>query len=577
MAFKTITLTALWLTLVPGLAAAATSTDTITEAFGMNLHLRQRIPQAEWTTVLELADEAGVQWAREQFNWDVLEPVDDSFDFDTYDAVMSAYQAQDVQVLGLLTYSSSWASSNTGATDYEFYPPDLDAWENYVGTVAEHFAGQIDYWEIWNEPNHAGFWKGSTQEYVDLFEVASAAITAANPDAVVVLGGLSGSDSNYLDTVYETIADKTMIDVVAIHPYREAEGSFNHAPETVVDGLNTLTNDLYNMKAVMNLNGQSDTPIWLTEVGWTTADAGVSDRRQSEFLTRLYIEALVIPKVDKIFWYSFNDTSDDESYLDAHFGLVEDDYTTKPALTAYDYAKQHLNGRYFKDQTLPGAQVVDDFSASQGWEFAGTVCTDGSLNDHSNGVMQVSYKFTATSNCYAPITLNEKLPDPTRALQFKVKGDNDNTFLRVRLVDATGEIFQYNLGYMPSEWLYYVIQLDQVSSYWGGDKDGLLDQPLTLNAFVLDDTDGSLEQGELSFDDVLATPKSHTYLYRFHKDNKDVYAYWTSKQKRDLTVHLAGAGKMREYRFNKDSVLHESGSTDYKIKSDRVVKFLQTL
>ncbi|EKD76137.1 MAG: hypothetical protein ACD_43C00214G0001 [uncultured bacterium] len=553
--------------------------NTISDAFGVNMHLRQRITDSDWSTALDLANEAGVDWSREEFSWDVIESTNDQFNFASYDSVIEAYNTHDINVLGLLTYSSSWASSNPGSTEAEFYPPDLDAWSDYVSTVAAHYAGQIDYWEIWNEPNYSGFWKGTTDDYVELVETAATAIKTANPNAKIVLGGLSGADTNFLNEVFSSISDKSLIDVVAIHPYRVIDGDYNYAPETVLDGLNSLTTDIYNVKAILNFNGRSDTPIWLTEIGWTTADAGVSNRMQAEYLMRLYTIALAIPDVQKVFWYSFNDTSDDESYADAQFGLVEEDYSKKTAFSAYQYIRNNLEQRWFKDLSLPDYKIIDNFSSStgMGWKFSGTQCTNGTVNDHDHGAMQISYAFTADTNCYAPVTLNKELPNPTRALQFKVKGDNDNTLLRVRVVDATGETFQYNLGYMPKEWLYYTIQLNQPSSYWNGDKDGKLDQPITFNAFVLDDTDGSNEQGTLAIDEFYATSHADTYLYRFHKDTKDVYAYWTTNQTQSLLLDLVGAGRMREKRFGKSNITKESGDGYYHVQSQRAVKFLQTL
>jgi hypothetical protein len=289
--------------------------------------------------------------------------------------------------------------------------------------------------------------------------------------------------------------------------------------------------------------------------------------------------ALSVPDVRKVFWYSFNDTSDDESYADAQFGLVDDDFSKKTAFSAYQFAGKNLNQRWFKDQTIPEYKIIDNFTATtgNGWKFAGTECTNGTLNDHHRGTMQVTYVFTASDNCYAPITLNQTLPHPTRALQFKVKGDNDDTLLRVRVIDATGETFQYNLGYMPKEWLFYTVQLSEPASYWNGDKDGKLDQPLTFNAFIIDDTDGSKEKGTLLIDELYSSSRAETYLYRFHQGNKDTYAYWTSAGTKELLLNLVGAGRIREKRFGQASVVKESGNGYYRVQSQPAVKFLQTL
>lgn len=541
---------------LPNLVTAKDLIDV--DAFGANIHLRQRHVQDDWSDVLTAADTYGVQWAREQFNWDVIEPTDnDAFNFDTYDAVIDAYDAQEIEVLGLLTYSSSWASDNPGAADYEFYPPDLDSWSNYVETVTEHYAGRITYWEIWNEPNHDSFWKGSEADYADLLNSAVTAAQAGNSDARIVFGGLSGADYTFLEDVLPLLNDVDDIDVMAIHPYSD------DAPEK------TLTTDLYNIKAVLNRFDMAQTPIWLTEIGWETGITGVANRRQAEYLTRAYVQALSIPDVEKVFWYSLADAG-------AGYGLVDDDLVPKEAASAFAFVAEELANQWFKDQIIPGAVIMDNFVTSQGWRFSGTVCTEGSLNDHNNGKMWVKYEFTDDSNCYAPISLDKQLPNNTRALQFKAKGNNNSTVLRVRIRDSSGETFQYNFGYLPKEWLYYTIQLNQPASWWNGDGDGQLDQPLTFDSFVLDDADGLREKGTAQFDEVLVSGRSQTYLYRFHQGKKDKYAYWSTSSTRRLRVFLSGVEKIKERIWRYKDKRHKSGSGYYRLRARQTVTFLQT-
>lgn len=550
--------------------------NVVGEAFGANVHLRQRHAEDEWNDVLDAANAAGVQWGREQFNWDVIEPTDDDFSFDTYDAVVAAYGEHDINMMGLLTYSSSWASGNPGAIDYEAYPPDLDAWADYVETVTAHYADSVTYWEIWNEPNHDGFWIGDTEDYIDLVETAITAIADGNPNAKIVLGGLSGSDYDFLNDVLDGLGDPSDLDVIAIHPYRTSGDSFNYAPEELASGLNTLTTDIYNIKAVMNRYSLTDVPLWLTEVGWQTGDDGVGERTQAEYLTRLYTMALAIPDVQKVFWYTLVDTSDDESIDDTQFGLYEDDLEPKTAVSAYQYVVEELTGRWLKDQTLPQAKVVDNFSSGLGWHFAGTVCTTGSLSDHDTGKMFISYTFTADTNCYAPITLDKQLEDGTQSLLFRAKGDNNSTQLRVRVIDSTGETFQYNLGYMPKEWLYYTIQLTQPSSWWNGDRDGKLDQPIRFDSFVLDDEDGLQETGTVQFDDLTTSTKANAYQYRFHKGSKDTYAYWSTAKERRMKILLAGAGEIKERIWRYEDKIHSSGDGYYRLRARNAVTFLRT-
>ncbi|MDP3971116.1 MAG: glycosyl hydrolase [bacterium] len=560
---------------MPGIASA--NSDRIKDAFGVNVHLRERVDEADWDTVLGKVEATGAQWGREQFNWDVIEPSDGNYNWTTYDNVLQAYQDKNIEMLGLLTYSSSWASTNPGASDSEFYPPDLDAWKDYVGKVAEHYAGSVDTWEIWNEPNHEGFWKGSLKEYATYYSSAVDEIKSANPDAKVILGGVSGADAVWLDEFFSEVDDKSDIEVVAIHPYRTIDGNFNYMPERTGAGLNPLYVDIYNVKAVMNKHGFTDTPIWITEAGWTTYSGGITENMQAKYLMRFYTIALSIPNVKKVFWYTMTDSSADESYLESQFGLVDHEYKPKPAYHAYKFMQRNLNRKYFEGMNLPEYRIIDNFVSSKGWHFSETECTSGALDDHDGGTMKVYYNFTGNGNCYAPIALQKQLPGRIKALQFKVKGDNDDTTLRVRITDNKGETFQYNLGYMPKEWLFYTIQLKNYQGSWGGNNDGKLDYPLTFDSFILDDADGSLEEGTVYIDELYASKIADAYLYRFHKGHYDMYAYWNTQRAKSLLLDLTGVGQMRVKIFQKSNVLKSSGDGRFKVGGNKALRYLQTL
>jgi hypothetical protein len=95
---------------------------------------------------------------------------------------------------------------------------------------------------------------------------------------------------------------------------------------------------------------------------------------------------------------------------------------------------------------------------------------------------------------------------------------------------------------------------------------------------VLDDEDGSLSSGTMLLDDVYTSTVGRTYVYRFHKDNKDIYAYWsTAKTKKALDLFLAGAGRMRVERFLLPDIEKTSGTGHYTVRRSRTLKYLQTL
>ena len=546
----------------------------ISGAFGMNMHLRNRIAEANWDQAMSLADEAGVQWAREEFSWEVIEPTDDNYNWDEYDSVIDKYQENNIQVLGLITYSSSWASSNPGSSDYEYYMPDMTAWQDYVSNLAERYAGKVDTWEIWNEPNYEGFFKDDLEDYVDLVEASSDSIKTANPNAKIVLGGLSGADSDYLQSVYKEITNKDDFDIIALHPYRVIDGNFNYMPEKTWDGLNKLKVDLANVKAVANKNQDSKKPIWLTEMGWTTYSSGISEARQADYLLRGYAMALSVPRVKKVFWYNFRNDSDNTDYLESNFGLVDNDFSKKPAFDAFSFLKSKINNKKYLDSSLVNLDVLDNFNKTSGWEFSGAINADGTIKQNYNGTLRVYYKFLYEDNSYLPIKKEIKMPRNTKAISFKAKGNNDKTILRVRIKDRTGEMFQYNLGRLPNAYVTYRIDLDNYNSSWGGDADGKLDQPLKFHNFILDDNpDTANKKGYVYFDDLQSSKSKGTYIYHYKKGKKHSYLVWNTGKSKRRNIRFKSAKQLRVETISKSQLL-TSSTKHFMVRVTKRLKYL---
>lgn len=180
-------------------------------------------------------------------------------------------------------------------------PSDEDAWvRNLQDTVRRH--SDIIYWEVWNEPNEVLFWypMPNAAAYVRLLKKAYIAIKSANPDAVVVAAGLSGVNPprQYLRDMYRAGA-RTHFDVLALHPYRQPQ-----SPDTY------LADYLRFMKNIMEANGDLDTPIWITEIGWPTDPSqfgAVTEAQQADYLRRTYEISHSLPFVEKVFWYRLQD------------------------------------------------------------------------------------------------------------------------------------------------------------------------------------------------------------------------------------------------------------------------------
>ena len=140
---------------------------------------------------LGVAKQLGACWARMHdvdfcLSWDQAEPERGTWVW-ADDKVDLAHHVG-VDVLGVLGRTPGWAlgpqSDGKKASGGWHYPPDLDAWANYVETVTRHYRGKVDVWEIWNEPY--GFGIGDGTKYAALAQTAYAAAKRGNPDCTIL-------------------------------------------------------------------------------------------------------------------------------------------------------------------------------------------------------------------------------------------------------------------------------------------------------------------------------------------------------------------------------------------------------
>ena len=110
---------------------------------------------------------------------------------------------------------------------YHCPPNDLKRYQDMVSKIAARYAGVIDHFEILNEPDLGKFFYGNVEQYGAMLNAAADGIHAANPDAKVLLGGISGvSDTAFTDRLFASnpsLASK--IDISNIHLRSSAWGA----------------------------------------------------------------------------------------------------------------------------------------------------------------------------------------------------------------------------------------------------------------------------------------------------------------------------------------------------------------
>ena len=301
---------------------------------------------------IDLLQAAGVDWIRANANWKALEP-DRRGSIDArvladYDYAVDRARDAGIEVLMPIADGVPyWASGDPRKRVDEqgerhwnaTYPPaDMADYGRIVRLVADHFTRRgVRAYEIWNEPNLDDFWGSGPDPaaYVRMLRAGAAAVRSADPNATVVLGGLSENDVPYLEGVYRAGGGRSF-DAVAVHPY-----TFGAPPVPEGQGRGDRRRSLAGLSDIrqaMVRHGDAPKKIWITEFGYstTTEDGGVSEAEQARYLRQAYAYVNRLPWVHSMFWYQARNNpfgGDGDSYGD-RFGLMTTDFRPKPSYRA---------------------------------------------------------------------------------------------------------------------------------------------------------------------------------------------------------------------------------------------------
>jgi WD40 repeat protein len=297
-----------------------------------------------------LINDLGFDWGKSYVNWATVEPEPGQFRWVDPDNIIRAMGDQQVQILMRVHGTPAWARPPDSS--YTHPPADMAKFANFMTVLATRYKGKVAAYEIWNEPNLAYEWGNLNPDpaaYTEMLKTAYIAVKAADPEALVISGGLAttgdGSSTAYgdllfLQGMYEAGA-KGYFDALGSHPY-----TFGHSPDQV-DPWGLSLSRVTEQYEVMTANNDGDRPVWITEMGWalqTDWDLGehgpntVTEMQQAEYLARAYtktkrdwpfIKALFLFNLDfsTVSWYPAAEPM-------RWYAILNPDRTPRPAYTA---------------------------------------------------------------------------------------------------------------------------------------------------------------------------------------------------------------------------------------------------
>jgi polysaccharide biosynthesis protein PslG len=240
-------------------------------------------------------------------------------------------------------------SADTGPPDSQY---DSD-WEQFVEDVAARYPKALAI-EAWNEPNLNQYWLplANPSRYEQILQETYTAVKSVDPSMPVIAGGLllapivsentlllgGEGDTEFLTTMLTLGAGKYM-DGLAIHIY--PSDYLGLTPETWDP--NAMTTWIGNVQTVLNLQGRSNEPLYITEMGVSTATesgwaAAATDQQQATDLVDMVHIAQDTPNVKLVTIHTLEDEAadpgDPNESIDEGWGVFTSTGSPKPSACA---------------------------------------------------------------------------------------------------------------------------------------------------------------------------------------------------------------------------------------------------
>ncbi|MCH4895048.1 hypothetical protein GO308_18265 [Sphingomonas sp. SFZ2018-12] len=218
----------------------------------------------------------GAKHARLQSGWARTERQPGMYDFTWLDPVVAGIAADGVRPWFTLGFGNPAIPGGGSAQRDSDLPRGAArrAWLAYVRAIVTRYRDQVDYWELWNEPELIG--KFTAEEFGEFAAETAQTVRSAQPDATISIAGFSGLGSaegnafiRQATRTFVARGGRGLAQVVGIHIY-------NPRPEGANDALDALIADLHTIDPGLVLRqGESGAPsinqplFALSNLWWT--------------------------------------------------------------------------------------------------------------------------------------------------------------------------------------------------------------------------------------------------------------------------------------------------------------------
>ncbi len=244
---------------------------------GVNASLEQYAPE-QLEAQLNLMESANIRWVRQIVSWADIEPIDGDFNWERWDRIIEQVaERPNIELIAVLYGAPEWARVEAAIEHPTAPPASPDRFAQFAAAFAGRYGTQLDYYQIWDEPNLREAWGNldpKAPEYAALLQASYSAIHSADADATVIAGALAPtteigphniSDWRYLEALLDLGADN-YFDAVGSKPY-----GFDASAQdrTVAEGVLNFSR-VVRLREIMEQHGLGHKPIWASNWGWNS-------------------------------------------------------------------------------------------------------------------------------------------------------------------------------------------------------------------------------------------------------------------------------------------------------------------
>lgn len=273
------------------------------DRFGVGVHLSR-----PYLNSGQVAGEIGFSHMRTDARWRTTEVNRGEYVFPALeDGMIQDFADHGVEMLPLSVYSNKLYDDNKTPST----PEGLAAYAAYTNAVVTHYGSASV--EVYNEFNHPPMNTGACGRtaacYMPMLKTTAEQVKADHPETLIVGPAVAHADDVFLTELYQA-GGLDYLDAVSWHPYDYGPGI---GPEFLEA---SLQNQVAKMK---EYNNGVAKPIWITELGWSTA--GYTEQEQADNLVRAQAISLA-NGVERFYWYDLVNDETDVTHHEGNFGLV---------------------------------------------------------------------------------------------------------------------------------------------------------------------------------------------------------------------------------------------------------------